>query len=390
MRTIRDLVKRCLMPMKFSIDGDGSSGGGMGASAIDLGGIDASMTAALAGDVTFDTDSMLGNNGGQAPDAGASGQQGAQDPANGGAAAAQQPADNNQNASDMWMWNELETRAKTNGTDWTVPEVIKTGKKEDGTELTQQDRFNMFVENLEKNKPQTQEDSFVAAYKAAKTNQDFDMNKFLQTEQQRQAIFSADDDTFLSAHLRSVKNADGTQKHAETDIEAYVQKLNSIEKSEKAEALRGQLRQSMEQENLAKASEANAQRTKVLEDWNNSRQTMLEATITEMASVKEIAGIPLTESDMADFLPVFDKMTQYNEKTGELYMDEYLQSNNSNVFKMLYLLHKADKGEIEKHVTNVKETIKEGIFQKMGIKPNISGSNSGAGGSSAPTSQAYV
>jgi hypothetical protein len=291
--------------------------------------------------------------------------------------------------TDNWMWDEMQKRLSTTENEWSIPEEITTGKKSDGTDLTQEDRFNMFVENITKVTSEENTDSFLKAYNAAKKDENFSMNKFLVEEQQKQAIFAADDDTFLQAYLRSQKDDTNRQKHSDKEIQDYIAKLNSIEKSEKVTQLKGEINLAQDARVTEQEQAYNKKQKAQFDSWENNRLQQVTDTMQRMSTMNNIAGLPITESDIMEFQGVFDKMTQFNPKTQQLYMDDYLQSNNDNVFKMLYLLHKADKGEVAKHISNVKQTTKDDILNKTGIKPNIQGSSGQYKGEVAPDSKAF-
>lgn len=383
MRTVRDLVKRCLMFMVMNIDGEGSSNAGAPSDSIA-----GTLANAFAGDSMDanlipdpDKPSNAADNNGQGNNGGSNGT---------GTDGNPTPPIPQNTTTDMWMWNELKTRASSVDDQWDIPKEIATGKKEDGTDLSQAERFEMFTDSVMKLNAPKETDDFIQAYQAAKQGENFQLNSFIQEQQQKHAILNASDDVFLEAYLRSQKTEDGKAKHSDTDISDYISKLNSIEKSEKASALKTQL-QAAQNAKVQEQINSNKEReTAKLAEWENNRQLQLTQTLKSMASIKEIAGMPITESDLAEFEPIFDKMTQFNPKTGQLYMDEYLQSNNENVFKTLYLMHKADKGEIEKHVSNVKESIKEKILNRTGIIPNHQGGSAFGNSNQVPTDKSFV
>jgi hypothetical protein len=198
------------------------------------------------------------------------------------------------------------------------------------------------------------------------------------------------DNDFLFSYLSVQKDGDGKVMYTEDEINEYINKLNPIERKDKVEALKSNLRAAQQKELQAKNAEAEAKRQEAFNSWDKNRQEMIKDTVKKMSLSDNIAGIPLTQSDLEEFVPIFDKMTQFNKETGQLYMDDFLQSNNENVFTALYLLHKSKKGDIEKHLSNVKESFKESILEKTGVKPNISGGSSAtASGETIPTSSSF-
>lgn len=378
MKVIRKLVNSYLVPFKFGIDQDG--GGNAGAPSdvpADSPSIEQTITSALAGD-SIEPDALPdpnittvadeSENTAIKPDSNESGK-----------------PNTEVSQVDNFMWEQLQKKLSTEDEQWEIPEAIKTGKKEDGTDLTPEERYEMFVENAVKTVQKTEnpeQDDFMKAYQVAKQDKDFNMQEFLKQEEQKNAIFSSDDNTFLQAYLKSQKTEEGKQKHSDQEINDYINKLNSIEKTEKVTALKNELKKSQQLRVQQQEEAIQAKQKEAFDSWESNRQKLVKSTIERMSSIEDIAGIPITESDIKEFQPVFDKMTQFNPKTNQLFMDDYLQSNNENVFKMLYLLNKADSGEINKYISGVKQSTKDDILNKTGIKPNVQGSSTASRGNS--------
>jgi hypothetical protein len=233
------------------------------------------------------------------------------------------------------------------------------------------------------------QDPFIKAYNIRKQEEGFELSSFLEEERTKQTIMSLDDNTFLNAYLKSLKSEDGKIKHSDAEITEYINKLNPIEKAEKVKQLKSELQKAQDSVLTERETAIAKKQEEAFTAWETSRQKSIEETTMRMSQIKEVAGIPITESDLQEFIPKFDKLTQFNKETGRLYMDDYLQSNNDTVFKMLFLMHKAEKGEIDKHISTVKQTVKDTLFEKLGIKPNITGASSSSGGIEAPTSKAF-
>lgn len=377
MKFFRETAKRIFIPY-LGIDQDGGQGGGAPAPEEMLRNAFAGNSVPAEDIPTPESFSQSNDNGGAPHDP----QHQQAEPSN---------QDTPAQATDNWLWEEMNERLATKNNEWKVSDAVISGKKEDGTELSRQERFEMFVQDLQKTASPNEDvqDPFIKAYNIRKQEEGFELSSFLEEERTKQTIMSLDDNTFLNAYLKSLKSEDGKVKHSDAEITEYVNKLNPIEKAEKVKQLKSELQKVQDSVLAEREAALIKKQEESFNAWETSRQKSIEETTMRMSQIKEVAGIPITESDLQEFIPKFDKLTQFNKETGRLYMDDYLQSNNDTVFKMLFLMHKAEKGEIDKHISTVKQTVKDTLFEKLGIKPNITGASSSSGGIEAPTSKAF-
>jgi hypothetical protein len=271
-------------------------------------------------------------------------------------------------------WKKLKSKLHTDDKPWDIPEEIKTGKKSDGTPITEDDKFEILLDTIYKNTEfnnQEEEDDFVKEYKTNKKNPDFDMKKWMDSKKSSLDIMSLNGKDFLKTIYANQKDETGKLKYSESDIETYLNKLSAIEMDKEVTNYKYSIQQRNKDYEQQQLSQQTEKQKKELEDWDKKRNLQVQKVINEMNKVKDIGGVPITESERKEFNTVFDNLTKYNPETGTTKMQEFLQSNETNLYKMMFLLHKVDSGSMKKYISEVKEGNKEKILEKLDIKPNI-------------------
>ena len=374
----KSLFNRSILGGQRQYNGEEGGGGGTPAS------IESTLSDVFAGKANSDIeipdpekwqgDAGQGGNGSDAGD-------------QGGGSAASAPANND------WFFSEMKKRLSSTEKPWEIPTEITTGKTADGKELTAAEKFDAVLKHIYDNTTfDDDDDDFIKSYKAEKATagDKFDMKDFVTKQNDRLNILNSDNPTFMTKWLQSQKNEDGTQKHTDDQIQDYVSKLNSIELDEKVSALKQQIQEHNKQYSQKSNEQIAQQREQEFKAWDEKRVAEINKVINEVkTNVKDIGGIPVTESDIQEFQPVFDRMTTLNKETGNLYMDDYLQSSNLNVFKMLYLMHQVDSGGMANYFSNYKEDVKQALLKKASITPNITHGSEQGGIGKAPTSAAF-
>lgn len=367
----------------FRVDGsdDGGAAGGGAPS------VEQTLSDVFAGkansDVVIPEPGATGNSDGDGAGAGGAGSS-TPDAGAGGGASAGQPSNND------WFFNEMKTRISTAEKPWEIPQELVTGKKADGTEMTAAERFEATLKHIYDNTEfDNDDDDFIASYRAEKTaaGDKFDLHSYIQKQNDNLNILKADDNTFYTKYLESFKKEDGTSQYSADQIKDHISKLDPISLAEKVTALKSAIAEQNKQltqksnESIKQAEQAE------YEKWETARKAEVSKVLADVKNtVKDIGGIPITEGDLKEFEPVFDRMTQRNPETGNLYMDDYLRSNNNQVFKMLYLMHLVDGGNMANYFSNYKEEVKQKLLDKTSISPNITHGLGVQGGVSMPKS----
>lgn len=293
-------------------------------------------------------------------------------------------------------WNVFKSKIQSDNNEWDYPEEIKTGKNKEGNPLTADEKFDLLLQTIYKytkvNEDDTNsDDDFIKEYKEQKTKEGFDFEKFIDSKKTQDNILKLEGKDFLVNYYSNIKNEDGTSKYSKDDLEDYISKLNKIQLEKEVEQLKGNYIKT-KQENITRQEQEKQQKIKQqFEKWENDRKTKVNKIIKMVSSLDKIGEIPFSESDKQEFNAIFDKFTQYNDKTGNTYLSDYLQSDETRLYKMLYLAHKIDSGEMSKHFSNIGIKIKEDILDKLGIKPNIQqNSNIQLGNPTLPGKGAFI
>ena len=377
MKIIRETIQRLVPSMRSYID---EPGGGSEPSL-------EAMTSALSGDYVENVpqpEDFIEKGAEGAAEPGAEGKQGAE-----GAAAATEDL----KGPDAWAWSKLKENYSSEENPFEIPKEIMTGKKEDGTDLSDKERFDLLVKTVsEKSTPKqsVDEDDFIRDYKLARASENFKKDEFIKSQMQREALFQLEDKSFYEVFLASQKKEDGTAKFSEQDIKDHLSKMNAIELEERVSGLKDKIKAQVEQNRIAKQQEIEQIKTKQFEEWDTNRKSMVSKTLEEAKALQSLAGLPIGEAEIKAFEPIFDHMTSFNPETGQLHLDDYLQSKNLNVFSALYLMHQIDGGGMEKHFSNMKEDIKAKILDKTGVKPNLQSMGGGSAmGIKAPSSSEF-
>jgi len=304
--------------------------------------------------------------------------------------------DNNSEYKIDDYWNVFKSKIQSENYEWDYPEEIKTGKNKEGNPLTADEKFDILLQTIYNHTKVNEDDNngddeFIKEYKSQKTKEGFDFEKFIESKKSQDNILKLEGKEFLVNYYSNIKNEDGTSKYSKDDIEDYISKLNKIQLEKEVEQLKGNYIKT-KQENITRQEEENKQKVKQqFEKWENDRKTKVNKITKMVSNLDKIGEIPFSESDKQEFNAIFDKFTQYNDKTGNTYLSDYLQSDETRLYKMLYLAHKIDSGEMSKHFSNIGIKIKEDILDKLGIKPNIQqNSNIQLGNPTLPGKGAFV
>lgn len=288
-------------------------------------------------------------------------------------------------------WAEFKERVHTEDKPYELPKEILTGKKEDGTPLSKKEKFDILLDHIYKNTTfDNQDDEFIKSYRVARQDKDFDFNKFINETGQKNSVLNLEGKEFMTAMLKQEKNKDGGQKYTDKDIEDYIGKLTPIELDQKANELKASYKKQNEQFLNQQKESITAKQQEEFNKWEANRKKEVEQVTKEFEKLDNIGGLPISEADRKIFNPIFDKLTQHNPETGQLFMDDYLQSDNKSLYKALYVLHKIDTDGISKYIGELKNNLKSETLKKLNIKPNIlNESNQQEFGEPAPKSSDF-
>jgi hypothetical protein len=104
------------------------------------------------------------------------------------------------------------------------------------------------------------------------------------------------------------------------------------------------------------------------------RSKVVGDMLSGFEKLDNIAGIPLTQSDKAEFTDTFRQITKRDKTTGLSIADALLQSNDLFT-KAMFLILKAEP-KIKQLVTETKEGVKKNILDKLDANPGLMRGNS--------------
>lgn len=237
-----------------------------------------------------------------------------------------------------------------------------------GTEVPADKVYNFINETLNK-KIQT-EDPFINQYLEAK-NKGLDYNQFIEQKVQQQQLLDLSGKDFLTRlyKARNGKTEQNPNGYTDDAIQQHINKMSPIEVEEAASQYKTQL-----QENFNKAVPQSAVVTNedALRVSNDEAHKIADKLILNMSQRQEIGGIPHTQKDIEEFNPVFKDLVEKNPQTGKPRVQE-LFSDDKVLYDVLYLYHKLNNGGLRKYLSQFKESYKEEILDKTGLRPKTTG-----------------
>lgn len=267
--------------------------------------------------------------------------------------------------------------------DFEIPEEVITGD--------QTAQFNFIKDHITKSIPEVN-DEFVQAYQIAK-KAGIPPDEFV-------SLFNKDvDDPNLSSRDYLVKhylknngksddNPDGWTRE---EIEAEVDSMTKFKQDLEAKQARSEAAKAKEASNTKIIDSLKTKYQAKVEKANKKVEADVPKLFESMKDLTEIGGIPHTEEDQNEFLPIFTELIKFNPETGKPRVNDYFH-NDQTLYKALWLLHKAEKegeGSIKTYLSTFKEDYKESILKdKTKIKPSKQAGNTKV--SKLPTFDDYV
>lgn len=259
-------------------------------------------------------------------------------------------------------WQKLYKDVHAVDPEYKLPEVLTTRKKEDGTELTVDEEFDLLREEISRfTEDPVSDDPFIASYLQQKADPNFDYNKWISEQAKAVSFMNAPSKQLVLESFR-MTNQKQNKGWTEENIQSFVDNMNPIDLELKADAIRSAYQQNytayMESQKVAAMAEYD--KNVVAQSERNVAQ--IQETFKELDQLASIGGIPHGESERGEFRAKFTELVKINPKTGNPYALELLQ-DNAVLYKALYLLDAAERGLI----SNFKEDFKQQILDKTGL-----------------------
>lgn len=274
-------------------------------------------------------------------------------------------------------WDNLKKRLSTDDKEFEIPEFIKNGKKEDGSEITEEDKFNAFVETVYKNTKykDTEEDNFIQSYKEAKKEDNFNLQNFLKQHSEDTNFKNLNSEDKIKLHFSEQVDAENKRKYSDEDIEKFISAKSKIELDDLANNISEEREKIMKEELSKKNEKINEENEKIFKEWEKQREENLNEVINETLKFEDVGGIKVAKGEIEEFNKVFKHLMEYNPETRDLRLMDFLQSDNITLWKTLFLGHKMNSGGLQSYISSMKEELKNEFLEKTGVKPKESTSS---------------
>lgn len=286
-------------------------------------------------------------------------------------------------------WN---TFTEVVGTDYKIPEVIKTGKKEDGTELTKKEKFEILAGEISKYTSYTgdpQIDSFVSNIIAASKEPNFNLNDFVQDVNKnyiQPSNMSVDDKVAEYFKLNYGKKDDKDTVGLTLDeIQEEIKGLKKHEKVEYARKFDDVVNESLSKREQAHQIQYNTNIEQAYKKVVDEDKKLLDIYTSKLKNSNNVDGIELSEADhklfMEDAPKFFEKKVKkdergYNYVTSDVQevLYDILASPEKSMALMPFLWMYKNK-KLGSYASQLKEGVKKSIESKLGNEPTITESS---------------
>ena len=247
--------------------------------------------------------------------------------------------------------------------EYDLPAEFKTGKKADGTPLTEKERYNMLVEQILDHSDlddDYENDPVLAKYREAKAK-GIDFNTFALQHSRAINLLNLDSREFLKVSLASLKNTKGEQTYTEEQINEHLDKKTAIQLDQEAKAAKSRYYQTMlKQQYQVKEKDFQANAENV--------DKIVNSYLTEVKTKKQLAGFDLSEGEMTEYANTVNDLLKINPQTGQNKIGQMLMSDDQLILDILPFIWMRNSKKYESKLSALKEAVKLGIETKLGDK----------------------
>jgi len=278
------------------------------------------------------------------------------------------------------------------GEGYKVPDVIKTGKKEDGTEITKKEKFQLIANEIARYTSHTgnpQVDSFVNNVIAASKEPGFNLSDFVNNTGKnyiQPANMSVDDKVkeYFKAEYGKKDDKDTTGL-TDDEIAEEIKGLKRHEKVEFARKFDGIINDNLSKQEQVYQKQYNERLNTNYKKIADEDKKLLDIYITKAKTSNNIDGIELSEADHKTFMEDAPKFFEKKVKKDEMGYDyvtsdvqetlmDILASPEKSMTLMPFLWMYKNK-KLGSYSSQLKEQVKKSIENKLGITPNITEMN---------------
>ena len=286
-------------------------------------------------------------------------------------------------------WN---TFTEVLGNDYKIPEVIKTGKKEDGTELTKKEKFEILAGEISRYTSYTgdpQIDSIVSNIISSSKDPNFNLNSFLQDVNKnfvQPANMSVDDKVKEYFKINYGKKGENdTTGMTDEQIQEEIKGLKNYEKVKFAREFDGMVNESLSRREQAHQIQYNTTIEEAYKKVVDEDKKLLDIYTTKLKNSNNVDGIELSEADhklfMEDAPKFFEKKVKkdergYNYVTSDVQevLYDILASPEKSMALMPFLWMYKNK-KLGSYASQLKEGVKKTIEDKLNPNPVITESS---------------
>ena len=288
------------------------------------------------------------------------------------------------------IWDVAKEELSTPEKPWDIPEILKTGKKEDGTPLTKKEEFALLRKTIADNT--SFDDELVNEWIEAK-NSGATQDQFLQTKskQLEYSKLSVDDKVRMNYEMYAKANKLDWTKDK---IDAQMSKLSDVEKDMQAKNFDNYMQG--EQQRQAKL-QIDTFNSKFETNYNKAETDNNQLVINYLKNIEGknvVSGIEFSEAEMTqykkDISTFMKREVKTDEKTGMKYAisqaEELLSkilAKPESTFDLLPYLYMVKNNTLKGYSNRLKENIKKNLEKTLDPEPDINTSRSGVSGPNA-------
>ncbi len=260
----------------------------------------------------------------------------------------------------------VETTVKAVNPDYKLPEMIRTGKKADGTALTAKERHDLLTAEIINNTDfEVDDDEFVKQYKVAKAS-GIDTNSFISQFNSRVNMLNMPSAEFIRNAYQSITDAKGERKYSDADIDKLIEGKSQIELDQYA----GSMKQQFAKAQYQKLSQDTAS---AIDAENKKYQPIVDSYVQKLKSEQSVYGFELSTEEKETLGNEVSKMFVRNPKNGSNEF-ERMMSDDQFVLTVAPLLLMVKNGKFNTAMTAMREKIKAKALEKLDqVPPNGQG-----------------
>lgn len=268
-------------------------------------------------------------------------------------------------------WRMLAEELHSEENPYTPPAEVLSGKKADGTELTEKERWNMFVKEVRDKttpNPMFTDDPMMLRYRVSRMKEDFDPVSFFEQERRTHELLRLPAKEYMTEALKA------SNKYTEEQIADYVSKLNEVELEEKVKSMKtayvNSLNERDKQERDAILGQIKNTSIDAFKAEEIANQNEIKKFIDKNVNNRKFHGVELSEADGAQFYKELPELIKRDPETRVNKFDAYLQSNEAYL-NILPLVWAAMNGKLPAVISEMKEGLKAEIEKKAGITGHV-------------------